>query len=80
MILGSLSFPFSYSKYNKIIEPPLTATSLRQPFFLADSPYINFCFNLSTPVTSLQWPPSSVPKVTVIAGHLILRDGAISQN
>ena len=30
-------------------------------------------------VTSLQWPPSSVPKVTVIAGHLILRDGAILQ-
>ena len=48
--------------------------------FLADSPYINFVFNLSTPVTSLEWPPSSVPKVTIIAGHLILCDGAISQN
>ena len=25
---------------------------------MADSPYIHFCFNLSTTVTSLQWPLS----------------------
>ena len=30
------------------ITPPLKATSLQQPFFLADSPHIHSCFNLST--------------------------------
>ena len=33
------------------VEPPLTATSLQQPLFLADSPYIHFCFNLSPTAT-----------------------------
>ena len=33
--------------------------------FLADSPYIHSCFNLSTMATSLQWPLSSVPKVAI---------------
>ena len=28
-----------------------TATSLQQPLFLADSPYIDFCFNLSPTAT-----------------------------
>ena len=34
-------------------EPPLMATSLQWPFFLADSPYIDSCFNLSTMATFL---------------------------
>ena len=34
------------------VEPPLTATSLQRPFFfLADSPYIHSCLNLSTVAT-----------------------------
>ena len=33
------------------VELPLKATSLQLPFFLADSPYINSCFNLSTTAT-----------------------------
>ena len=35
------------------VELPLkaTSTSLQLPFFLADSPYINSCFNLSTMAT-----------------------------
>ena len=71
MILGSLS---SHSLIANTTEPPLTATSLQRPFFRQTVHTLTF---LST---SLQWPPSSVPKVTVIAGHLILHDGAISQN
>ena len=38
-----------------------TATPLQRPFFLADNPYIQSRFNLSTTVTSPQWPLSSVP-------------------
>ena len=38
-----------------------TATSLQRPFFLADNPYIQSRFNLSTTATSPQWPLSSVP-------------------
>ena len=34
--------------------------------FLADRPYIDSCFNLSTTATSLQWKLSSVPKVAVL--------------
>ena len=34
-----------------ILSPPTTATSLQWPFFLADSPCINSCFNLSTMAT-----------------------------
>jgi len=34
--------------------------------FLACSPYIHSCFNLSTTATSQQWPLSSVPKVAVV--------------
>ena len=33
---------------------PPTATSVQWPFFLADSPYTESCFNLSTTATSLQ--------------------------
>ena len=38
------------------------ATSLQQPIFFADSPYIDSCLNLF----SLQWPVSSVPKVAAV--------------
>ena len=41
------------------------ATSLQRPFFLADSPYVHYCFNLFTTGTSLQRPLSSVPKVAI---------------
>ena len=41
------------------------ATSLQRPFFLADSPYVHYCFNLFTTATSLQRPLSSVPKVAI---------------
>ena len=53
--------------FRNTIEPPLTttspqwpptATSLQWPFFfLADSPYTESCFKLSTTATSLQRPP-----------------------
>ena len=36
-----------------------TATSLQRPFFLADSPYVDFCLPLSTTTNfllSLRWP------------------------
>ena len=33
------------------VEPPLTATSLQRLFFLADSSYIDSCFNLYTVAT-----------------------------
>lgn len=42
------------------------ATSLQGPVFLADSPYVDCCFNLSTAATSLQWQLSSVPRVAVV--------------
>ena len=41
------------------------ASSLQRPFFLADSPYVHYCFNFFTTATSLQRPLSSVPKVAV---------------
>ena len=37
------------------VERLQTATS-QTAIFLADSPYIHSCFNLSTTATSLQWP------------------------
>ena len=40
--------------------------------FLADSPYIDSCFNLSTTATSLQWKLSSVPKVAVLERFKII--------
>ena len=50
--------------FRNTVEPPLTttstqwpptATSLQRPFcFLAESPYTEYCFNLSTTATSLQ--------------------------
>ena len=47
--------------FRNTIEPPLTTTSTQWPFFfLADSPYIHSCFNLSTTATSLQWPLKTV--------------------
>ena len=39
------------------MEPPQTATSLERPYFLADSPYIHSCLNLSTMATFPQRPP-----------------------
>ena len=33
------------------VKPPLAATSLQWPLFLADSPYIDCCLNLSTTAT-----------------------------
>ena len=39
---------------------------LNNSHFLADSPCIHSCFNLSTPPTSRQWPLSSVPKVAIV--------------
>ena len=33
------------------VEPPLIVTSLQRPLFLADSPYIDSCLNLSTTAT-----------------------------
>ena len=54
----SLGFGFGFGLTSKsspsernTVEPPLTATSLQQPLFLADSPYIDFCFNLSPTAT-----------------------------
>ena len=38
----------------------------KQPFVLADSSYIDSCFNLSIPATSPQRPLSSFPKVLVV--------------
>ena len=43
------------------VEPPLTATSLQQPFFFWGTVHT---FTLVS--TSLQWPLSSVPKVAVV--------------
>ena len=43
--------------FTSAVEPPETATSLERTYFLADSPYIHSCFNLSTTATSPQWPP-----------------------
>ena len=40
--------------------------------FLADSPYIDSCFNLSTTSASLQWKLSSVPKVAVLERFKII--------
>ena len=56
------------------IEPPLTAPSSQKSplyscLFLADSPYIYSCFNLSTTDTS-QRPLSSFPKVAVVEVQL----------
>ena len=48
------------------VDPPLMAASPQRPFFLANSPYTDSCFNLSATVTSLQWPLSSVPKVAFV--------------
>ena len=48
------------------VDPPLMAASPQRPFFLANSPYTDSCFNLSATVTSLQWPLSSVPKVAIV--------------
>ena len=60
--------------FRNTVEPPLTATnghfSAMAIFFLADSPYIHSCFNLST--TCLLWPLSSVPKVAVVEVQLYL--------
>ena len=39
------------SKSFSRVEPPLMVTSLQRPLFLADSPYLDFCLNLSTTVT-----------------------------
>ena len=48
------------------VKPPLPATSIStMATFLADSPCIDSCLNLSTTATSLQWPFSSVPKVAI---------------
>ena len=60
--------------FRNAVEPPLTATnghfSAMAIFFLADSPYIHSCFNLST--TCLLWPLSSVPNVAVVEVQLYL--------
>ena len=62
------------------VEPLLMATSPQQPLFLADSPYIDSCFDplyngqffwrtvhtLTLVLTSLQRPLSSVAKVAVV--------------
>ena len=40
--------------------------------FLADRPYIDSCFNLSTTATSLQWKLSSVLKVAVLERFKII--------
>ena len=49
------------------VEPPLTVTSATTTIiFLADSPFIDSCLNLSTTVTSLQWLLSPVPKVAAL--------------
>ena len=60
--------------FRNAVEPPLTATnghfSAMAIFFLADSPYIHSCFNLST--TCLLWPLSSVPNVAVVEVQLLL--------
>ena len=37
-----------YQILSTTVEPPITATSPQRPVFLADSPYIDSCFNLST--------------------------------
>ena len=60
--------------FRNTVEPPLTATnghfSAMAIFFLADSPYIHSCFNLST--TCLLWPLPSVPNVAVVEVQLYL--------
>ena len=66
---GYLSTMATSSMVTSQLWPPLyNTTSLQQPplhnghlsttaIFVADSPYIHSCFNLSTTGTSVQWPP-----------------------
>ena len=55
---GHLSSTATSSMVTSQLWPPLYNSHLSTTaIFVADSPYIHSCFNLSTTTTSVQWPP-----------------------